>query len=1776
VNLISVIGLAEDGTTTTYTVTVTRKGASSPSSIKSISTTATGLSPAFSPEILEYSATVRTGILSVKLGATFDASVTVTINGETATSTVSKDVSLVSGTNTITIISTGLDSSISTYVVTVTFRAISSDSTLEGFSTTSGCFTTVFSPSNTGVYTINITYGQPTTVIYAIFNDRKTMTVSDRQATNYTQRSGFAYTSSLNTGSNLITIIVTAEDSTTTSYTFNFIRAVSTNTYLQSLTASNGTLSPSFSPGTYAYSFSVANTVTSTTLKATFYTLISGYYSYAFFASIGSVPLVRDVFSDPIALNYGVNRVTIRAVAESGATKDTIITITRSKLSQTITFASLTGIAYGASPETLSATSTSSLSVAFTSTTSSVCTVLGTTITVLAAGTCTVAANQVGDSSYSAAAPVTQNLVITGASQTITFSSLADITYGSSPAILSATSTSALSVAFTSTTSSVCTVLGTTITILAAGTCTIAANQVGDGSYAPAAQVSQNLIISKVNQTITFASLSGVAYGGVAPAALSATSSSALSVAFTSTTSSVCTVLGTTITVLAAGTCTIVANQAGDGSYAAATQVSQNLVVGKASQSALTISSTAGNLGSSLTLVTSGGTSSGAKSYVVADGTATGCSESGGALTVTGVGTCTVTATMAGGTSYNDVSSTATTITFAHTSQTITFPSITGITYGASPATLSATSSSSLSVAFTSTTSSVCTVLGTTITILTGGTCTVAANQAGDSSYAPAAQVSQNLVISKASQTALTITSIAGIVNNSLTLTTSGGSGNGAVTYAVNSGSCTVSLAVLSNTAAGTCSVTATKASNSSYNAISSSATDVVISGFAVSFTSSGTGVASLNFIGSPLVKPTDPTRTGYTFTGWQDSASNAIAWSYSPGAPITLIAQWRANAAGSLDTLNMSDLTIVATLYASNSLASSITSSTGSSSVSVTIAQSSLPAGTQVNIYSLATTDLAKSVISPTNTYIVSLVVSWGLNNGLMPVASPPIQMTIVNSQILRGAKIYGIVGSTSILLATATVDGTVTLPISTDPVVVVSTSAPDAPTGVSATNGANASSVVTWSAPASDNGSKIIGYTATSSGGQSCATASTSCTVSGLTNGTAYTFNVVATNSLGSSGSSAASTAITPAAPVVTPVVPSGGGSSTPDPAIAAAEAAAARVLAKAEEAAAKAEADAAKASTDRSAADAKAAADKVIAAAKATADAKVIADKAVADAKAVADKAVADAKATADKAIADAKAEADAKVTADKAAADAKVTADKAAADAKAVVDAKVVADKAEANAKVAADKAIADARAVADAKIAADSAAAKVRDALAATSAAATKAAADATKLALDSAKAIADVATATKAAADKASADAAKLQAASDAAAKSAADAKLIADAKASADAKAVVDAKTASDKAASDKSAADAKALSDAKAAVDAKTAADKAVVDKAVADKAAADAAVISTQKNVAAAVFADVAAKSATVALSAEAAYRAAGGTNNLMAQNTIGKGVIPNTQVANGKDKFIRVNVLPPLLHVLSLDDLYNAWVSARTQAATDQSASVKATSEADAAKAVQVAAQKSAADAQVIADSQAKAAADATALVIQSQKAAADAAIAVVNALAAQKDLEAAAILSAQVAQNAAEAKIAADAQATLDAKTATTAKLNAQKITSAKTAADAAVKKVAAVITQLTSKKAAPITATKLVYAVNVSFTNTVAKKLQIAMAAKAMPAKSSLICYGNIQTGKDMKSAILLASSQAKAVCDIAKAANKTISISTRQLPVAQIKPAIAHFKLLL
>ena len=168
-------------------------------------------------------------------------------------------------------------------------------------------------------------------------------------------------------------------------------------------------------------------------------------------------------------------------------------------------------------------------------------------------------------------------LTVVQATQTIVFSA------APSPAQLNSTVTVTLSsygasgnsVVYTSLTTGVCTASGgASVNLIALGTCTIQANQAGNTDYAAATAVSLSFTVTQATQTIIFAaSVPITTLPGSGTVALAATSNAPSPVFTFGTTSAntICTVSGTTVTVVGPGTCTLTVTAAAVGNYAAVT-----------------------------------------------------------------------------------------------------------------------------------------------------------------------------------------------------------------------------------------------------------------------------------------------------------------------------------------------------------------------------------------------------------------------------------------------------------------------------------------------------------------------------------------------------------------------------------------------------------------------------------------------------------------------------------------------------------------------------------------------------------------------------------------------------------------------------------------------------------------------------------------------------------------------------------------------------------------------------------------------------------------------------------------------------------------------------------------------------------------------------------------------------------------------------------------------------------------------------------------------------
>ena len=202
------------------------------------------------------------------------------------------------------------------------------------------------------------------------------------------------------------------------------------------------------------------------------------------------------------------------------------------------------------------------------------------------------------------------------------------------------------------TTSGACTLAGAVVSFASPGTCVINANQAGTTSYLAAAQMQQSITVGQKPQTIAFSKPADLTYvPSGTTVALAATATSGLAVTFVSTTQAVCTVSGTTATIVGAGTCAITAKQAGDATWLAAPDVAQSFGVGKASQT-ITFTKPAGLVFKAGATVALQATASSGLAVTFTSESAPVCTVSAATATIVAAGTCTIRASQAGNTNY--------------------------------------------------------------------------------------------------------------------------------------------------------------------------------------------------------------------------------------------------------------------------------------------------------------------------------------------------------------------------------------------------------------------------------------------------------------------------------------------------------------------------------------------------------------------------------------------------------------------------------------------------------------------------------------------------------------------------------------------------------------------------------------------------------------------------------------------------------------------------------------------------------------------------------------------------------------------------------------------------------------------------------------------------------------------------------------------------------------------------------------------------------------------
>ena len=271
----------------------------------------------------------------------------------------------------------------------------------------------------------------------------------------------------------------------------------------------------------------------------------------------------------------------------------TTFTITQGKKSQTIgALAAIPNQIYGGAviSETVPA-ATSGMPVTL-SIKSGPATINGNKITTTGVGTVVIAADQAGNTAYTAAPQVTTSFTVTQSAQTISGFTAVPSSWNTSSGVFSVNipvATSGLPVTL-SIKSGPANISGNVITPTGAGTVVIAADQAGNANYSAASEITTSVqVVSLTAQTIngiqsfpaqTYST--GLVLSGALPKA-----SSGLPVTVTVQSGPgviTQTANGLSLAVSGAGTIVLVANQAGNATYSKAPQVTSSIVINKGNQ----------------------------------------------------------------------------------------------------------------------------------------------------------------------------------------------------------------------------------------------------------------------------------------------------------------------------------------------------------------------------------------------------------------------------------------------------------------------------------------------------------------------------------------------------------------------------------------------------------------------------------------------------------------------------------------------------------------------------------------------------------------------------------------------------------------------------------------------------------------------------------------------------------------------------------------------------------------------------------------------------------------------------------------------------------------------------------------------------------------------------------------------------------------------------------------------------------------------------------------
>ena len=418
-------------------------------------------------------------------------------------------------------------------------------------------------------------------------------------------------------------------------------------------------------------------------------------------------------------------------------TENKQITLTQVKIDPNITFNDVTKT-YGDPNFNLTATSSSTGAFTFTISNTSLATVSGSTVSIVAAGITIATVSQTTDNKH-LAATATMTLTINKADPTIVFNDLTK-NFGDVDFDLVASSNSSGIFSFIVSDTSVATVISSTITIIGGGSTIVTLNQAEVNNY-NAGVATMTLTVNKGNISIIFDDLTK-SYGDP-NFDFTATSLSTGAFSFTISNTSIATMVDSvTASIAAVGTSTVEVQQAADDNYNSST-ATMTLTIIKGNPTII-FDDLVKNINDPNFNLIALSNSTGAFSYIISDTII--ASVGGSEVTILNLGSTLVSTFQAADINYNSASATMTLQIV--TDPVINFNDITK-TYGDPDFELTPTSTSPAPFSFTISDTNIANLSGSSVSVRNSGNTIISVSQEAYGDF-KAANASMILTVLKA------------------------------------------------------------------------------------------------------------------------------------------------------------------------------------------------------------------------------------------------------------------------------------------------------------------------------------------------------------------------------------------------------------------------------------------------------------------------------------------------------------------------------------------------------------------------------------------------------------------------------------------------------------------------------------------------------------------------------------------------------------------------------------------------------------------------------------------------------------------------------------------------------------------------------------------------------------------------------------------------------------------------------------------------------------------